>query len=64
VPLDAAHPQPDELGRVPVIGDEVVVELRRRFDHDGRPVPAEFVRLRVRSVERHVPGVVAMERVS
>ncbi|GAB2653177.1 hemolysin family protein [Kribbella swartbergensis] len=52
------------LGRIPVVDDEVVVELPQRFDHDGRPIPHEFVRLRVRSVERHVPGSVAMERVS
>ncbi|MFI6828271.1 hemolysin family protein [Kribbella sp. NPDC050241] len=50
------------LGRVPVIGDEVAVELRRRFDHDGRPVPQEFVRLSVQTVVRHVPGLVVMER--
>jgi CBS domain containing-hemolysin-like protein len=52
------------LGRIPVVGDEVVVELPRRFDHDGRPIPAEFVRLAVQSIERHVPGLVALERVS
>ncbi|TCO46904.1 CBS domain containing-hemolysin-like protein [Kribbella antiqua] len=52
------------LGRIPVVGDEVVVELPMRFDHDGRPVPAEFVKLEVQSIERHVPGLVALERVS
>ncbi|TDD19295.1 HlyC/CorC family transporter [Kribbella turkmenica] len=52
------------LGRVPVIGDEIVVELPARFDHDGRPVPPEFVQLRVQTIERHVPGIIAMERVS
>lgn len=50
------------LGRIAVVGDELVVELPRRFDHDGRPVPAEFVQLRVQSVLRHVPGIVVMER--
>jgi magnesium and cobalt exporter, CNNM family len=52
------------LGRIPEIGDEVVVELTRRFDHDGRSIPAEFVKLTVQTIERHVPGTVAMERVS
>jgi CBS domain containing-hemolysin-like protein len=52
------------LGRIPVIGDAIVVELATRFDHDGRPVPPEFVQLRVQTIERHVPGVVTMERVS
>lgn len=50
------------LGRVPAIGDELMVELRHRIDHDGRPVPAEFVRLTVQTIERHVPGLVRMER--
>jgi len=52
------------LGRVPVVHDELVVELPRRFDHDGRPVPAELVRLRVQTVLRHVPGIVVLERLS
>ena len=52
------------LGRVPVVGDELVVELPQRIDHDGRPVPAEFVRLTVQTVERHVPGLVVMERMA
>lgn len=50
------------LGRVPVVGDEVVVELPHRFDHDGRPVPPERVLLRVQTVLRHVPGLVLLER--
>jgi CBS domain containing-hemolysin-like protein len=50
------------LGRIPVVGDELVVELPQRIDHDGRPVPAEFVRLTVQTVVRHVPGIVVMER--
>ena len=50
------------LGRIPAIGDELMVELRHRIDHDGRPVPAEFVRLTVQTIERHVPGLVRMER--
>ncbi len=52
------------LGRVPVVHDELVVELPRRFDHDGRPVPVELVRLRVQTVLRHVPGIVVLERLS
>ena len=52
------------LGRIPVIGDEVVVELPQRFDHDGRPVPSERVSLRVETVVRHVPGLVRVERLS
>ncbi|WP_328334788.1 hemolysin family protein [Kribbella sp. NBC_00382] len=52
------------LGRVPVVQDELVVELPRRFDHDGRPVPTELVRLRVQTVLRHVPGIVVLERLS
>jgi CBS domain containing-hemolysin-like protein len=50
------------LGRLPVIGDELVVELPQRIDHDGRPIPAEYVRLAVQTVERRVPGIVLMER--
>ncbi|MFG1814867.1 hemolysin family protein [Kribbella sp. NPDC049174] len=53
-----------ELGRIPVVGDEVMVELPRRFDHDGRLIPPEIVRLTVQSIERHVPGIVVMERVT
>jgi CBS domain containing-hemolysin-like protein len=52
------------LGRIPVVQDELVVELVRRFDHDGRPVPAELVRLRVLTVLRHVPGIVVLERLA
>ncbi|MGW1345424.1 hemolysin family protein [Kribbella sp. NPDC002412] len=52
------------LGRVPVVGDDVMVELPRRFDHDGRPVPPEIVQLTVQSIERHVPGIVVLERVT
>ncbi|MFI5709738.1 hemolysin family protein [Kribbella sp. NPDC051620] len=52
------------LGRIPVVEDELVVELPRRFDHDGRPVPIELVRLRVQTVLRHVPGIVVLERLS
>ncbi|MFI7064466.1 hemolysin family protein [Kribbella sp. NPDC050124] len=53
-----------QLGRVPVVGDDVMVELPRRFDHDGRPVPPEIVQLTVQSIERHVPGIVVLERVT
>jgi CBS domain containing-hemolysin-like protein len=52
------------LGRIPVTGDELVVDLPPRFDHDGRPVPAEQVRLRVETVLRRVPGVVVLERLA
>jgi CBS domain containing-hemolysin-like protein len=52
------------LGRIPVPGDELVVDLPPRFDHDGRPVPPEQVRLRVETVLRRVPGVVALERLT
>jgi CBS domain containing-hemolysin-like protein len=52
-----------ELGRIPVVGDDVMVELPRRFDHEGRPVPPEIVQLTVQTIERHVPGIVLMERV-
>ncbi|WP_329484664.1 hemolysin family protein [Kribbella sp. NBC_01484] len=52
------------LGRIPAIGDELMVELRHRIDHDGRPVPAEFVRLTVQTIERHVPGLVLIERLA
>ncbi|WP_020389856.1 hemolysin family protein [Kribbella catacumbae] len=52
------------LGRVPVVHDELVVELPRRFDHDGRAVPVELVHLRVQTVLRHVPGIVVLERLS
>src|SRR3954447_5751947 len=50
------------LGRIPIVGDGLVVELPQRIDHDGRPVPPEFVRLTVQTVERRVPGIVLMER--
>jgi CBS domain containing-hemolysin-like protein len=52
------------LGRIPVPGDELVVDLPERFDHDGRPVPPEQVRLRVETVLRRVPSVVALERLT
>jgi CBS domain containing-hemolysin-like protein len=52
------------LGRVPVIGDEVFVELPRRFDHDGRPVPTEHGKLTVQTVLRHVPGLVVLEKLT
>ncbi|HEY3557511.1 MAG TPA: hemolysin family protein [Kribbella sp.] len=51
------------LGRIPAIGDSLVVDLPQRIDHDGRPVPAEYVRLTVQTIERRVPGIVLMERV-
>ncbi|MFC9693866.1 hemolysin family protein [Kribbella sp. NPDC056951] len=52
------------LGRIPVVGDEIIVELPHRFDHEGRPIPVEFVRLVVQTLERRVPGLVGMERVA
>jgi hypothetical protein len=52
------------LGRIPVPDDELVVDLPSRFDHDGRSVPPEQVRLRVETVLRRVPGVVALERLT
>ena len=52
------------LGRIPVIGDEVFVELPPRFDHDGRPVPAEHAKLTVQTVLRHVPGLVVLEKLT
>lgn len=52
------------LGRIPVALDQLAVELPRRFDHDGRPVPPELVQLRVQTVLRHVPGIVVLERLS
>jgi CBS domain containing-hemolysin-like protein len=51
-----------QLGRIPVVGDELVVTLPPRFDHDGRPVPLEHARLTVQTVLRHVPGLVVLER--
>ncbi|MFF1823733.1 hemolysin family protein [Kribbella sp. NPDC058245] len=50
------------LGRIPVVGDEVVIELPHRLDHEGRPIPPEFVKLVVQTLERRVPGLVVMER--
>ncbi|MFI5729408.1 hemolysin family protein [Kribbella sp. NPDC051587] len=50
------------LGRIPVVGDEVVIELPHRLDHEGRSIPAEFVKLVVQTLERRVPGLVVMER--
>ncbi|RZU15679.1 CBS domain containing-hemolysin-like protein [Kribbella rubisoli] len=50
------------LGRLPLVGDEIAVELPPRIDHDGRPIPAEYVRLTVQTIERRVPGIVVMER--
>ncbi|HZX04836.1 hemolysin family protein [Kribbella sp.] len=52
------------LGRIADVGDSLVVELPQRIDHDGKPVPAEFVRLTVQTIERRVPGIVLMERVA
>ncbi|GAB3933473.1 hemolysin family protein [Kribbella albertanoniae] len=52
------------LGRIPVIGDEIIVELPHRLDHEGRPIRAEFVKLVVQTLERRVPGLVVMERVA
>lgn len=52
------------LGRIPVTGDELVVNLPPRFDYDGRSVPPEQVRLRVETVLRRVPGVLALERLT
>ena len=50
------------LGRIAVVGDELVAELPHRIDHDGRPIPVEFVRLTVQTIEHRVPGLVRMER--
>ncbi|GAB2571860.1 hemolysin family protein [Kribbella endophytica] len=52
------------LGRVPVVGDEVVIDLPPRFDHDGRQVPLERARVTVQTVLRHVPGLIVLERLS
>ncbi|GAA1556137.1 hemolysin family protein [Kribbella sancticallisti] len=52
------------LGRLPVIGDELIIELPQRFDHDGRPVPLERAQLTVQTVLRHVPGLVVLEQLS
>jgi CBS domain containing-hemolysin-like protein len=52
------------LGRVPVVGDEVVIPLPRRFDHDGRIMPLERARVTVQTVLRHVPGLIVLERLS
>ncbi|HET6738718.1 MAG TPA: hemolysin family protein [Kribbella sp.] len=52
------------LGRIPAIGDTLVVDLPQRIDHDGKPIPAEYVRLTVETIERRVPGIVVMERVA
>ncbi|TDD47500.1 HlyC/CorC family transporter [Kribbella antibiotica] len=52
------------LGRIPVVGDEVILELPHRLDHEGRPIPAEFVKLVVQTLERRVPGLVVMERIA
>jgi CBS domain containing-hemolysin-like protein len=52
------------LGRIPTVQDELIVELPRRFDHDGRPVPAEYARLKVLTVLRHVPGIVELEQLA
>ncbi|MFF0344224.1 hemolysin family protein [Kribbella sp. NPDC004875] len=51
------------LGRIPVVGDDLVVELPQRIDHEGKPIPTESVRLTVQTIERRVPGIVMMERV-
>ncbi|GAA1527865.1 hemolysin family protein [Kribbella lupini] len=52
------------LGRIPVIGDEVVIQLPPRFDHDGRQVPLERAKVTVQTVLRHVPGLIVLERLS
>ncbi|MFD7154712.1 hemolysin family protein [Kribbella sp. NPDC059898] len=52
------------LGRIPDVGDSLVVELPQRIDHDGKPLPIESVRLTVQTIERRVPGIVLMERVA
>lgn len=52
------------LGRIPVIADEVFVELPQRFDHDGRPAPREHGKLTVQTVLRHVPGLVVLEKLT
>ncbi|HWD79372.1 MAG TPA: hemolysin family protein, partial [Kribbella sp.] len=52
------------LGRIPDVGDTLVVELPQRIDHEGRPIPTESVRLTVQTIERRVPGIVMMERVA
>ncbi|MEV6287790.1 hemolysin family protein [Kribbella sp. NPDC051770] len=52
------------LGRIPVVGDEVVIALPPRFDHDGRQVPLERARVTVQTVLRHVPGLIVLERLS
>ena len=49
------------LGRIPVTGDELVVDLPPRFDHNGRPVGSEYARLKVETVLRRVPGLVVLE---
>jgi CBS domain containing-hemolysin-like protein len=51
-----------QLGRIAQVQDEVIVGLRQRFDHAGRPVPPERARLKVLTVLRHVPGLVELER--
>ena len=50
------------LGRIPDVGDTLVVDLPQRIDHEGKPIPAEYVRLTVQTIERRVPGIVVMER--
>ncbi|MGZ0148301.1 hemolysin family protein [Kribbella sp. WER1] len=52
------------LGRIPDVGDSLLVELPQRIDHDGKPLPTESVRLTVQTIERRVPGIVLMERVA
>ncbi|TWD82123.1 CBS domain containing-hemolysin-like protein [Kribbella amoyensis] len=53
-----------QLGRLPVVTDELVIRLPPRIGHDGRPVPVERVRLKVQTVERHVAGLVVVERLA
>jgi CBS domain containing-hemolysin-like protein len=50
------------LGRVPAVGDSVVVALVPRLDEDGNPVEAGQARLSVEVVERHVPATVRLTR--
>ncbi|TWD81686.1 CBS domain containing-hemolysin-like protein [Kribbella amoyensis] len=49
-----------ELGRIPVIGDEVVVTPPPRLDDDGQLQPQPPVALKVVAIERHVPAIVTI----
>ncbi len=50
------------LGRVPVAGDQLTVQLPARLDEHGSQVPQGDVRLWVEDVRRHVPATVRIER--